>query len=165
MSSKATPTTGKTATRKRTAPKESPVVVDSLQAALVDLIDLSLQGKQAHWNIQGPHFRSVHLQLDDVINDVRLWSDEVAERIATIGFTPDGRASTIASDSEVDTIDGGVLSTDKVIQQFDERLHAASDRIKGNLEGLEVDLVSQDLLIEVAAGLDKHAWMFRAARG
>lgn len=160
MSSKVT-----TATTKSTAPKESRAVVDRLQSALVDLLDLSLQGKQAHWNIQGPHFRSVHLQLDDVIDDVRLWSDEVAERIATIGFTPDGRAATIAADSQVDAIDGGTLGTDKVIQQFDERLHAASERIKAGFDDLEADQVSQDLMISVAAGLDKHAWMFRAARG
>ena len=29
-----------------------------LQAMLVDLIDLALIGKQAHWNVVGPHFRA-----------------------------------------------------------------------------------------------------------
>jgi len=42
----------------------SPVVDKALQQALVDLTDLSLLGKQAHWNIQGSRFRALHLQLD-----------------------------------------------------------------------------------------------------
>ena len=33
-----------------------------LQDSLVDLIGLALVGKQAHWNVIGPRFRSVHLQ-------------------------------------------------------------------------------------------------------
>ena len=34
-----------------------PVVAAALQQAHVDLTDLSLQGKQAHWNIEVPGFR------------------------------------------------------------------------------------------------------------
>lgn len=147
-----------------TTPSE--IVSTSLQEALADLIDLSLQGKQAHWNIHGPHFRSVHLQLDAVIDDVRTWSDDVAERLVTVGGTPDGRAGTVASSSQVEKIDGGPLSTDKVIRQFDERLTAAAARIREHLPELESeDLITQDLLIGVVAGLEKHAWMFRAAEG
>ena len=35
-----------------------------LQSTLVELIALSLIGKQLHWNIIGPEFRSLHLHLD-----------------------------------------------------------------------------------------------------
>ena len=45
-----------------------PVVAAALQQALVDLTALSLQGKQAHWNIEGPGFRSLHLHLDEIID-------------------------------------------------------------------------------------------------
>ena len=41
------------------------VTAESLQATLVELIDLSLQAKQAHWNVVGPAFRGVHLFLDE----------------------------------------------------------------------------------------------------
>lgn len=143
----------------------SNVSVAPLQAALVDLIDLALQGKQAHWNVQGPHFRSVHLQLDEVIDDLRLWSDDVAERIAAVGDYPDGRARAVVDNSKVDGLDAGALGTDKVVRLFEERLTAASQRIKDVLPDLDEDMVSQDLLVEVSGGLDKHAWMFRATLG
>ncbi|MCA9152383.1 MAG: DNA starvation/stationary phase protection protein, partial [Planctomycetales bacterium] len=70
--------------------------VKQLQSCLYDLIDLALQGKEAHWNVLGPNFRSVHLQLDEIIDSARNASDEVAERIVTLGLSPDGRASQIA---------------------------------------------------------------------
>src|SRR5690349_15609658 len=71
-------------------------VGDALQGALVDLLDLSLVAKQVHWNVVGPRFRSVHLQLDDVVDTARQHSDTVAERASAIGVNPDGRAATIA---------------------------------------------------------------------
>ena len=51
-----------------------------LQNNLVNLIDLTLSLKQAHWNVTGANFRSVHLQLDEIIDTVRNASDEIAER-------------------------------------------------------------------------------------
>ena len=49
-----------------------------LQASLVDLVDLSLIGKQAHWNVIGKNFRSIHLQLDELV--VVTWTHDVAAR-------------------------------------------------------------------------------------
>src|SRR5690606_39896536 len=117
------------------AAKPSEKVVAGLQESLVDLIDLSLQAKQAHWNVYGSHFRSVHLQLDEVTDEVRLAADDVAERLVAIGGEPDGRAATVASSSQVDAISAGRLADDKVIRQFEERLQATADRIKGHLDG------------------------------
>lgn len=76
--------------------------VAALQTNLVDLIDLALQGKQAHWNLAGPHFRSVHLQLDEIIDAARLGSDEVAERMATLGSAPDGRIGAVEEGTRLD---------------------------------------------------------------
>jgi starvation-inducible DNA-binding protein len=44
---------------------------EALQGALVDLIDLSLTGKQAHWNVTGRGFKMVHEHLDEVVAGVR----------------------------------------------------------------------------------------------
>ena len=38
-------------------------VGNTLQAMLVELIDLALLGKQLHWNVTGPLFRPLHEQL------------------------------------------------------------------------------------------------------
>ena len=69
----------------------------ALQDSLVELIDLSLQAKHYHWTVTGREFRAVHLQLDEITDEVRLWYDEVAERLATLDVAPDGRTATVAA--------------------------------------------------------------------
>lgn len=142
----------------------SAVVSDALQQALVNLTDLSLQAKQAHWNLQGPQFRSLHLFLDEIVDLARTGSDDVAERLVTIGGTPDGRADTIAATTELPAIEFGVVSTDEAYKQFDERLNLVSDNIKKTLDAVDAeDHLSNDLLIGIATGLEKQAWMLRAS--
>ena len=76
-------------------------VGEALQGAVVDLVDLGLVAKQVHWTVVGAHFRSVHLQLDDVVATTRQYSDPLAERAVTIGVLPDGRSAALQEQSEL----------------------------------------------------------------
>src|SRR5690606_19483063 len=67
----------------------------NLQAVLVDLLELSMQGKQAHWNVVGTNFRDTHLQLDEIVAAVRTFSDTIAERMRALHAVPDGRSDTV----------------------------------------------------------------------
>ena len=49
----------------------SAALSDNLQRVLTDLIALELVGKQIHWNVVGPNFRDIHLNLDDVVDIAR----------------------------------------------------------------------------------------------
>lgn len=137
----------------------------ALQTALVDLLDLTLQAKQAHWNLIGKHFRSLHLQLDEVVDTTRRHADEVAERAVAIGVNPDGRVRTIADSSKFGALEPGYLQDDAVVTAFIDRLSIAVQRIREGIDATEkTDLVSQDLLIGVATDLEMHLWMFQAQR-
>jgi starvation-inducible DNA-binding protein len=61
-----------------------------LQATLLELLDLSLIGKQLHWSVTGPLFRPLHLYLDELIDSWRSLADTVAERAVAVGVWPDG---------------------------------------------------------------------------
>ncbi|MYW67221.1 DNA starvation/stationary phase protection protein [Streptomyces sp. SID8379] len=141
-------------------------VSEALQGALVDLVDLSLVAKQVHWNVVGPRFRSVHLQLDEVVDTARLHSDTVAERASTLGVSPDGRAQTVASTSGIGAIaDGWVKDVDAVGTLVDA-LGAVITRMRERIEATgEADPVSQDIFIGITADLEKHHWMFQAENG
>jgi starvation-inducible DNA-binding protein len=139
------------------------VVGEALQSTLVDLVGLSLIGKQAHWNLVGPRFRSIHLQLDEVVTAARDFSDTVAERSAALGLPPDGRPETIASAFTLPSPkDGWVRDTD-VVEVMVESLEAAIGRLRERIEATEkADPVTQDLLISITAELEKQRWMFDA---
>ena len=57
--------------------RASELLATHLQAVLVDLTDLHVQGKQAHWNVVGKNFRDMHLQLDEIVDAARGFSDDV----------------------------------------------------------------------------------------
>lgn len=137
----------------------------ALNRALVDLVDLSLVAKQAHWNLVGKGFRSLHLQLDEVVDAVRVLSDDIAERAVTIGVAPDGRAVTVARESVIPEHPTGWVQDTDVVDYFVTALRAVIARLREGIdETAEADVVSQDLLIGATAALEKHLWMFQAER-
>lgn len=138
-------------------------VANELQATLVDLIDLSLIGKQLHWNVVGGHFRSLHLMLDELIDSWRLLSDTVAERSTAIGICPDGRAATVAAGSEITSIHDGPIKDTEVIASLVECLWDAIEKLNPRIERIgEIDPSSEDVLIEVARALEENHWMLAA---
>lgn len=70
----------------------------------------SLIGKQAHWNVEGRHFRSVHLFLDELVESWLGFADQVAERAVALGASPDGQAETVVGSSKMDALPAGALS-------------------------------------------------------
>lgn len=139
------------------------VVEKALQQALVDLIELSLRGKQMHWNIQGENFHDLHTFLDEVIDRCRTNYDEIAERMVTIGIPADGRAETVAKTTILDPVEAGVLSTSKVYAQYEADLMKVSRNIQKTLNEVdELDHLSADLLTGACADLEKDAWMLRS---
>ena len=134
-----------------------------LQATLVELVDLSLLGKQAHWNVAGPNFRSVHLELDEIVDAARLSADRVAERIATIGLSPDGRSATVAAGQPFADFPAGQIRTADVVELIGAAIDGLSGRLRERILRLaEIDPVSQGILVDVDEELEKQAWMLRS---
>jgi len=132
------------------------------QAALVELIDLSLQGKQAHWAVTGPMFKPVHEHLDAIVDDLRTAYDDVAERMAALEVPPDGRLATLIAMTPVDPMPAGWQPDADVVARMLGRLEGLSGRLGAWIDELaDLDPVSQDMLIGLRHGIDKHAWMLR----
>ena len=139
------------------------VAGEALQGALVDLVELSLVAKQAHWNLVGRSFRSIHLALDEVVDLSRQYMDTVAERAIAIGVNPDGQTHALAAQSKVQPLEVGYVQVDKVITYVVDVLAPMIARFRERMEATEsADPVTQDLLIEIIAELEKTHWMFQA---
>jgi starvation-inducible DNA-binding protein len=144
-------------------PHEREGVGQALEAALHELIDLALIGKQLHWAVLGPHFRPLHLHLDELVDSWHELSDTVAERAVALGFVPDGQASAVAAGSALAPVARGPVEDHMVVRELTHRVAEVSERMRERMNRLgDADLASQDVLIEVVRSLEKQQWMLRA---
>ncbi|MCW2689196.1 MAG: hypothetical protein JWR37_4086 [Mycobacterium sp.] len=136
---------------------------ESLQKVLVDLVELHLQGKQAHWNLIGTNFRDLHLHLDEVVEIARGASDTIAERMRALNAVPDGRSETVVDATTLPAIPGGEYSTGEVVDLITNRIYAAVDTMRSVHDTVdEADPASADLLHAIIDSLEKAAWMLKS---
>jgi len=139
-------------------------VGNELQVTLLELVDLSLLGKQLHWNVVGRPFKPLHEHLDELVDSWRELSDVVAERAVALGVPPDGQSNAVSAGSGIAPVEPDQLDTDAALHALVPRLADVSERIRGRMDRLgELDLASQDVLVEVVRELEKQLWMLRAS--
>lgn len=138
--------------------KQAPI----LQSCVAASIDLSLSFKHLHWNIRGPKFQSIHEFLDIVIEHARAGTDELAERMATIGVPPQGQRGRIPA-SPIPDIEDGFLQDDIVLERAVAILNEAIKVLRDAQPKLaDLDAVSEDIVIGILAGYEKDLWMLRS---
>ena len=141
----------------------SPALAADLQRVLVDLIELHLQGKQAHWNVVGTNFRDLHLQLDEVVDAAREASDTIAERMRALDSVPDGRSDTVAATTSLPGYPAGEQSTAEVVDLITTRVYATVDTLRDVHDAVDAeDPSTADLLHQIIDSLEKLAWMIKS---
>ena len=135
-----------------------------LQQYLAVAIDLSLQPKQAHWNVKGPHFIGLHELFDKVNEAVASYVDLIAERVVQLGGIAEGTVRAAAQRSRLaeyplDIADGAahVEAVARALSTFGREARNTID-LADELE----DADTADLFTEVSRGIDKWLWFVEA---
>ncbi|HVQ50800.1 MAG TPA: DNA starvation/stationary phase protection protein [Mycobacterium sp.] len=140
-----------------------PSLPQNLQKILVDLIELHLQGKQAHWNVIGTNFRDLHLQLDEIVDTAREASDTIAERMRALNAVPDGRSDTVSASTTLPMFPSAEVNTTDTVELITTRIYAAVDTIRTVHDDVDAaDPSSADLLHNIIDALEKAAWMLKS---
>nr|WP_324193418.1 DNA starvation/stationary phase protection protein [Nocardia otitidiscaviarum] len=138
---------------------------EALSGTVVDLIDLTLIAKQAHWNVTGRNFRPLHLALDELVASARTFTDDAAERATAIGVSPDGRARTVAEQAGTTGFPAGWVRDADVIDKITDNLTEVIGRLRQRVDATEkADPVTQDVLIDITARLEQLHWMWQVQR-
>jgi starvation-inducible DNA-binding protein len=138
-------------------------VSDILQKQLSTYNDLHLTLKHVHWNVVGPSFIGVHEMIDPQVEIVRGYADEVAERIATLGQSPQGTPGAILKDRTWDDYSVGRDTVQAHLAALDLVYDGVIEDLRKAIETTEdLDPVTQDILIGHAAALEKFQWFVRA---
>ncbi len=142
--------------------KKKPTVQD-LQDTLYELISQKFAVHQAHWNVQGPLFASLHELFETMYKDLEKLIDEVAERKVIIGEAADGRPEAVAEHVKLTKFPTGTISDKQSLDVLTARYLEFSDNLAQRLEQTgETDITTQDILIKVKRIVDMHLWQLRA---
>ncbi|MCD8528462.1 MAG: DNA starvation/stationary phase protection protein [Chitinophagales bacterium] len=116
-----------------------------------------------HWNIQGQKFFELHIKFEELYNDLLLKIDEVAERILTLGHTPNHQFSVYLSTAalkETKEVNNGLKAVETILQSFQtiiiKQRHILS--LSGEMEDEGTNALMSDYIREQ----EKLVWMYGA---
>lgn len=138
-------------------------VAELLQHRLHALNDLQLTLKHAHWNVVGRDFIGVHEMLDPQIDLVRAMIDATAERIATLGVSPNGLPGALVADRTWDDYSIGRAHTSAHLAALDQVYTGFLSSHRKTLEHVgQLDPITEDMIINQCAQLELFQWFMRA---
>lgn len=134
--------------------------ISVLQTTLTDALSLRLAVKQAHWTVRGPHFQQLHELFDSFVTPLDGEIDEIAERIATLGGTPDGRVEAVAKTARIAEYPVAATSGTDHLTALADRFAALGNTAR---DGIDVadgagDADTADLLTATSRFLDQSLW-------
>lgn len=142
---------------------ESGRAITIMQARLSALIDLQLTLKHIHWNVVGMNFIAIHEMLDPQYDAVRAMTDELAERIATMGGEPLGTPGSVV---RIRTWDDYDLNREPAVRHLSALDGVYSGVIEDHRSATEkigqIDPVTEDLFIGQLRQLELFQWFIRA---
>lgn len=143
--------------------RQAAAVVTLLQDRLNALTDLALTLKHIHWNVVGPQFISVHTMLDPQYEAVAAMVDEVAERIATLGGSPQGTPGALVASRTWDDYSLGRADAISHLAALDLVYTGVVSGHRRAIDQTDAsDPVTQDLLIGQSAKIEQFQWFVRA---
>lgn len=119
---------------------------EALKIVLADSYALYLKTHNYHWNVEGPHFRELHLMFEEQYTDLAVAVDNIAERIRALGEKAPGTFSAFSKLSSIKEGDENSSAASMV-----KDLAASQDSLVKSLkDALEIAQKAND---EVTAGL------------
>lgn len=139
-------------------------VIDLLNQNLADALDLRLQAKQAHWNVKGPSFFSLHELFDKVAEELEGFIDEIAERAVALGGVARGTVRIAARSSRLNEYPLDISAGSKHIHTLSEALSMFGKSVRRAIDTAATmgDADTADLFTEVSRGVDKLLWFIEA---
>ena len=136
-------------------------VAECLEGLVLNTLDLAGQVKVAHWNVKGPLFPVLHKQFDRLNADLQDYVDRLAERAVQLGAVICATPRAVAASSDIPEFPKTAFEAPGVVSAVLNRVSALTTAVRKQVEPVEDagDCVTANLLIEVAAGLDKWVWM------
>jgi starvation-inducible DNA-binding protein len=116
-----------------------------------------------HWNIKGEKFFELHIKFEELYNDLLLKIDEVAERILTLGHSPNHKYSDYkktSSISESNHVSDGHKAVKDILESFKTIISLQRDLL--SLSSETGDEGTNALMSDYIRAQEKLVWMYSA---
>lgn len=138
-------------------------VVAGLQQLLADFQVYYTNLRGFHWEIQGRGFFVLHGKFEEMYNDAAAKIDEIAERILTLGGTPENKFSEYLKTARVAEVSGVTRSSEAVEHVLETYKHfIAEERKLIEVANEANDAVTVDMLTGYLKEQEKMIWMLVA---
>jgi starvation-inducible DNA-binding protein len=138
-------------------------IAEGLKRLLADTYTLYLQTHNFHWNVTGPHFRELHLMLEEHYTELAVAVDDIAERIRALGVAAPGtykEFSQLSSIEEVSGLSDGEAIV-KILTASHEQVIRSCRAVLGIAQQAD-DESSASVVSDRMRVHEKTAWMLRA---
>jgi starvation-inducible DNA-binding protein len=135
-----------------------------LNARLADALDLESAAKQAHWNVKGPQFISLHKLFDELHSNVEEHVDTIAERITALGGVALGTVQAATRASSLEPYPEDISEGADHLEALADRLADFGKKARTAIEQAAKlgDADTADLFTAVSRDADKFLWFLEA---
>ncbi len=116
-----------------------------------------------HWNIKGEKFFELHLKFEELYNDLLLKIDEVAERILTLGHSPNHNYSDYKKTSKITEstkVSDGITAVKEILNSFQTVILLQRELLSLSAEA--GDEGTNALMSDYIRMQEKLVWMYSA---
>lgn len=154
-------------TLSKTAPETLVNTKEVLNQAVADLYVAHIALHQVHWYMRGRGFMVWHPKMDEYIDSLDGYLDEISERLITLGGKPYSTLTEFLQHSEIEEEVGEFRNVEESLERvlsiyrylitlFQKALDVTDE---------EGDDVTNDIFVGAKADLEKTVWMLTAELG
>ncbi len=141
--------------------KKSQTLAEKLDGLLANYSIFYQNTRGYHWNIKGEKFFELHLKFEELYNDLLLKIDEIAERILTLGHTPNHRYSDYKFASEIkesEEVSDGIMAVEDILKSFQSIITKQRELL--SLSEDAADEGTNALMSDYIREQEKLVWMY-----